>query len=764
MSSDSLFPSSIASEAGYRAEEKREETLNTSIKQVLKKYFGYSEFKPGQEAIINNTLQGSESLGIIPTGGGKSLCYQIPALLLPGVSVVVSPLIALMKDQVDALNNLGVPATYISSALTPQEINRRLRQASQGEYKLIYVAPERLTSEYFSRLAQTITISSIAIDEAHCVSQWGHDFRPSYAAIAPWIESMPYRPVISAFTATASDRVREDIIRLLSLQNPSIHLIGFDRPNLHYTVIKGSDRKKFLEQYLKTHSDQSGIIYAATRKEVDSIYSHIQSWGIAVGRYHAGLSNEERNGSQEAFLYDEIRVMVASNAFGLGIDKSNIRYVIHHNMPRNLESYYQEAGRAGRDGEKGDCILLYSPADIQTQKFLIEQTTSSEQRKEEEYRKMQTMIDYCHTTHCLRQSILEYFGEKDLPENCGNCTNCTQDYEQVDMTIEAQKIFSCIVRMKQQYGIKLVASVLKGSQNKRIRELRLDQLSTYGIMREMTLAAISDLINILAAEDYIYTTTGQYPVVKLKQKAVPVLKSQAQVILRMPSRSQATQEDSQLFQALCALRQQIARKEQVPPYVIFHDLTLREMSAHLPTDDYSMLAISGVGEIKMQKYGQLFMELIQTFASKNQPSGPVPDSDIQNRNMPDSDLPDRPDSNIPEPEKEPKQPSHMISWDLYQAGNTIPEIAKQRKIKVLTVQDHILRCAREGLELNWPEIISEEEEACILKAIQKVGTEKLKPIKEALPEQISYFAIKAAICRIELANPTTPGDTVSDRV
>ncbi len=715
--------------------------MDLSIQQVLKKYFGYSEFKPGQEDIINNTLQGRESLGIIPTGGGKSLCYQIPALLLPGISVVVSPLIALMKDQVDALNNLGVPATYISSALTPQEIQRRLQQTAQGKYKLLYAAPERLTSEYFSGLAKKIKISMIAIDEAHCVSQWGHDFRPSYAAIAPWIAAMPYRPVVTAFTATASDQVREDIIRLLSLNNPSIHLIGFDRPNLHFTVIKGSDKKKFIEEYLKTHIEQSGIIYAATRKEVDSIYTYLKSWGIKAGRYHAGLSIEERNHSQEAFLYDEFKVIVASNAFGLGIDKSNVRYVIHHNMPRNLESYYQEAGRAGRDGEKGECILLYSAADIQTQKFLIEQTTSSEERKEEEYRKMQTMIDYCHTTRCLRQSILEYFGESNLPENCGSCANCTQAYESRDMTIEAQKIFSCIKRMNQQYGINLVASVLKGSQNKRIRQLKLDQLSTYGIMSDMTIAAISDLINILAAEDYIYTTGGQYPVVRLRPKAVPVLRSQAQVILRMPPRPEKAQEDSQLFKALCVLRQEVAKKEQVPPYVIFHDLTLREMSARLPIDYNSMLAISGVGEIKIKKYGQLFMDLIRPFALENKSSSKIADSDITIA------------------DKEPKQPSHMVSWELYQAGNTIPEIAKQRKLTNLTVQDHILRCAREGFTLDWQEIVSEEEEACILEAVRRIGSGKLKPIKEALPETISYYAIKAVICKLELAKAAGCRDT-----
>ncbi len=733
-------------------EQKRKDTVDSRIKQVLNKYFGYSDFKLGQEAIINHTLQGGESLGIIPTGGGKSLCYQIPALLLPGMTIVVSPLIALMKDQVDALNHLGIPAAYISSALSSGEIQKAMQLVIQGQCKLLYAAPERLTTEYFSRLARTIQISLVAIDEAHCVSQWGHDFRPSYAAIAPWIESMPYRPVIAAFTATASHRVQNDIIRLLGLDDPKIYRAGFDRPNLYFSVIKAPNKKQYLAGYLADHAGQAGIIYTATRKEADDLHAQLKSWGIKAGRYHAGLSMEERNRTQEAFLYDEITVMAATNAFGLGIDKSNIRYVIHYNMPRSLESYYQEAGRAGRDGEKGDCILLYNSADIQTQKFLIEQSISSEERKEEEYRKLQPMIDYCHTTRCLRQSILEYFGEEDLPLDCGNCVNCTRSYESRDMTIEAQKIFSCIIRMKQQYGINMVASVLKGSQNRRIRELRLDQLSTYGIMNDMTIAAIVDLINIMVAEDYLYTSGGPYPVLRLASSAIPVLRSEARLNLRMPVRER-TPEDNSLFNMLCSLRREIARKEQLPPYVIFHDLTLRQMSARLPTDYASMLAVSGVGEVKMQKYGQPFLELIEGYLMENPPS-----SDCQVMDKTSSSDGDTAAPAPPAPAKEPRMPSHMISWDLYQAGNSISQIARERKLTNLTVQDHILRCGREGYELEWREIVSAEEEACILQAIEAAGSSKLKPIKEALPEEISYFAIKAVICRLELAESAEAAD------
>ncbi len=716
--------------------------MNTQIKQVLKKYFGYSDFRPGQEAIIQNTLEGHESLGIMPTGGGKSLCYQIPALLLPGISIVVSPLIALMKDQVDALEHLGLPATYINSALSQGEIRKRLHLLAQGRYKLLYLAPERLNSEYFSSLAGSTKISMIAIDEAHCVSQWGHDFRPSYAAIAPWIESMPYRPVITAFTATASKLVQEDIIRLLSLKDPSIYLVGFDRPNLYFSVVKAADKKKYLESYLLDHLNQSGIIYAATRKEVDKLYLHLKSLGIRVGRYHAGLSNEEKNQTQDLFIYDEIKLMVASNAFGLGIDKSNIRYVIHYNMPRNLESYYQEAGRAGRDGERGECILLYSSADQQTQKYLIEQSISSPVRKREEYKKMQLMIDYCHTTRCLRQSILEYFGEQELPANCANCANCNQAYVSTDMTIEAQKIFSCILRMNQQYGIKLVASVLKGSQNKRIQQLKLDALSTYGIMHDMTIGEIVDLINLLVAEDYLQITGGQYPVVKLSSRAIPVLRSQAQLHLRIPSKVQS-QPDDELFRRLSELRKEIARQEQVPPYVIFHDLTLKQMSLHQPQDFVSMLAISGVGQVKMEKYGQLFIELIQDYLRDQQePADEEESSELEIGS---------PNITNEKPAKEPKMPSHIQSWNLYQAGNNISQIARERELTHLTIQDHLLRCAREGYELNWPDLVTAEEEELIRAAVKDLGTEKLKPLKEALPEQISYFAIKAVICRLELA-------------
>lgn len=587
--------------------------MDSNIQYALKKYYGYSTFKPGQEDIISSILDGHDILGIMPTGGGKSVCYQLPALLLPGLSLVISPLISLMKDQVDALNELGITAACINSGMEAGQIRSCLVEAHQGNYKLLYVAPERLASESLTNLLRNLPISLIAIDEAHCVSQWGHDFRPSYLDISPWIEQLPQRPVIAAFTATATLPVRADITKLLKLVNPDVYVTGFKRENLHLSAIKGIDKNKFILGYIESHPQQSGIIYAATRREVDSLYELLSSKGFAAGRYHAGMDKDERNRNQEAFLYDEIRVITATNAFGLGIDKSNVRYVIHHNMPRHIEAYYQEAGRAGRDGEHADCILLYAPGDVQTQKYLIENSELSEERKTGEYKKLQNMIDYCHSSRCLQQYILNYFGEMDAADHCGNCSNCGQEFEITDVTIEAQKIFSCILRMNEQYGMTLVASVLKGSKNKRILELGFDKLSTYGIMSDMTLQAIVDLMHMLEAEEYMINSGGPYPVMRLTPKSWPVLKSQSKVLVRMPKTSEPEMPETDVFDLLRARRKEIAIREGVPPYVIFHDSTLREMSSRMPRDQEEMLSISGVGENKWKKYGRQFLEVIRSY-------------------------------------------------------------------------------------------------------------------------------------------------------
>ena len=576
---------------------------------TLQQVFGYDAFRGNQQAIVEHVVGGGDALVLMPTGGGKSLCYQIPPLLDGTLDVVVSPLISLMKDQVDALAEQGIAGTYINSSLTASETTRRLTAVAAGRYKLVYVAPERLSTDYFQAVLDKIDISMVAVDEAHCLSQWGHDFRPSYRQLAPFIASLPKRPLLSAFTATATPAVKDDIIDLLHLKNPAVHISGFDRPNLYFSVLRGEDKAKFIVNYVKTHGEQSGIIYASTRKEVDAVYELLRKKKVAVGRYHAGLSEKDRSQSQDEFLYDNLQVMVATNAFGMGIDKSNVRYVIHYNMPKNIESYYQEAGRAGRDGEPGECLLLFGPQDTMTQKFLIDVSTDNEERKAHEFGRLQKMIDYCHTPNCLREFIIHYFGEVTASASCDNCSNCQNESELVDITVDAQKVFSCIYRLHERYGITMVAEVLRGSKNQNVLKMHFDELSTYGLFSSRSIKDIKLLIQRLAATGYLELTESEYPVLKLTPQAYEVLRSKAQVLQQIPTERKAA-VDSTLFQQLRSLRKDIAARDNIPPYLVFSDATLQDMCQRLPQNLSELCEVKGIGERKLERYGQAFLDLL----------------------------------------------------------------------------------------------------------------------------------------------------------
>lgn len=583
-------------------------------RQILQKFYGYEDFRPGQKKVVESLLNRNDTVAIMPTGAGKSICFQIPALLFEGITLVISPLISLMKDQVDSLRQLGIAAVYINSSVSKAQLYKDLQDISAGFYKIIYIAPERLTPEYLPNSFENLNISMVAVDEAHCLSQWGHDFRPSYRNILNFTNSLRIKPIISAFTATATPKVKTDIINLLGLKQPNIFVTGFDRPNLYFSVLRGEVKDKFVIDYVKKHQDEAGIIYVGTRKDVDALQVLLEIKGIKAGRYHAGMTDEERNQMQEDFLYDNLSVMVATNAFGMGIDKPNVRYVIHYNMPKNMEAYYQEAGRAGRDGLSGNCILLYSPQDTQLQKFLISKSTESEIRQQLEYKRLQSMVDYCHTPQCLRAFILHYFGEFDVEEHCDNCSNCKLEGELIDITIDAQKVLSCVYRMHERFGVKMIAEVLKGSKSAKVKQFNFERLSTYGLMKERKLKDISDLILRLSAMQYLDITESQYPVVTLNELSWQVLRGQKKVWQKMVIVKKAKAK-GELFEALRSLRKELATKEKLPPYMIFSDATLTQMATDKPTDLELMKNIRGVGEFKLQKYGEEFLTVIKSYIS-----------------------------------------------------------------------------------------------------------------------------------------------------
>lgn len=617
---------------------------------ILRNYFGHSAFRKGQETLIDGILNGRDVLGIMPTGAGKSICYQVPAMLMDGVTIVISPLISLMKDQVTALVEAGINASCINSSLTMEEYTDFFRRAYSGQLKLIYVAPERLDTEEFLKLANTIKISMITVDEAHCVSQWGQDFRPSYLRICEFIEKLPYRPIISAFTATATGDVREDISNMLKLQNPIEIVTGFDRKNLYFGIVNPTSKYTKLVKLLKKYPEQCGIIYCLSRKNVEEVCSKLNADGFSASRYHAGLSAEERKRNQEDFIYDRKQIMVATNAFGMGIDKSDVRFVIHYNMPKNIESYYQEAGRAGRDGEPADCILLYSGQDVRTNRFLIdksrdENTELSPEQSELVYQKdierLKYMTFYSTLSDCLRSYMLRYFGEY-TEDDCGNCSSCCGDFENVDITVDAQKIISCVYRVHQKgrdFGKGMIIDILHGTSNDRLLSLGFDKLSTYGIMADSLVRTIRKEVDFLLQEEYLLATDDEYPVLRLSAKSADVLKGNVTLTMKISKKlpkaekSKYQQEkeyysESGLYKELKKLRKQLADEENVPAYIIFSDATLRDMCRKLPTFIGKFLEVSGVGRKKAEKYGEQFCKLISDYVKNNPDDEKAPEGEM----------------------------------------------------------------------------------------------------------------------------------------
>ncbi len=720
-----------------------------NINELLKVYFGYDEFRQGQMELIEGTLNGRDALGIMPTGGGKSLCYQLPAVAMDGVTIVISPLISLMKDQVGALKEVGISAEYINSTQGYSELMDIVNNIRMGKYKIIYVAPERLNTPLFIDLIKDIRVSMVAIDEAHCISQWGHDFRPSYLEIPRFIESLDRRPVVTAFTATATKQVVNEIKKLIRLQKPIEIITGFDRPNLYYQVIKVSKKFKHLLKYLNSSArSDAGIIYCATRKNVESVTKKLNEEGFKAVAYHGGMNSDERQENQDDFILGRKNIMVATNAFGMGIDKPDVRFVIHYNMPRNMEAYYQEAGRAGRDGEKSDCILMYSPSDIVKQKLIIESNTFDPKREEILYTNLQYLIDYCHTNDCLRDKILNYFGEDTKLDNCENCSNCLDESEMIDITIEAQKVLSCVYRLEQRYGVNVVTQVLRGSKIKKLLEADLDKVSTYGIMTDYNNHTIREIIMTLASKGYIYITADKYPILKLTNNSMDVLKGKVKVFHKkdlIHGKAEDKKDtklsktnidfDKGLFNKLKELRFKIATEKEVPPYVIFHDSTLKEMAAYLPQDKNTFLDIKGVGEKRYDSYGETFIEIIKEYCKENELKP------TEKRNSSEVKIEDL-DNN------EEKSNRYDLTYSYYLEELSLKELSDRRGFTQGTIIKHLKKCQEDGKVIDWNRFITDKEkEKKILATIKEIGADKLSPIKTALDEDISYEDIRIVICK-----------------
>ena len=603
--------------------------LRNRALQLLQTYFGYTSFRPAQEAPVASLLQNEDVVAIMPTGAGKSICFQIPALCKSGISIVFSPLISLMKDQVDSLVDQNIPAALINSTLTQTEFNKTMYEVRSGKIKLLYIAPERLGSNFFCNVLRSMPISQVIVDEAHCISQWGHDFRPSYRLIGDWLSSLPKRPVVGAFTATATKAVENDIKKLLGLDCANVYVTGFDRPNLSFSVVRTSKRMDYVVDYVRRHSNENGIIYCSTRKDVERVYDNLTRAGIQTGYYHAGLSDEMRQDMQNKYAFDQLQVMVATNAFGMGIDKSNVRYVLHYQMPRNMESYYQEAGRAGRDGAPAECILLYSGQDVRVHKYLIEQGHLEPQREQVELRKLQSMIDYCFCSTCLRKYMLAYFGEIVPWLECSNCSSCNTKGERVNVTKEAKAIFRAIIATEERYGASMISSIVRGERTDRITRAGLDALSVFGYLSDVGDKEIKGLIQQFVASGYLRSSMGKYPVLSVTAGAEEVLAGHKEVEeirqeVIVPSRktkksasisrSEVPRSGSGgLFEHLRQHRKQLASQLGVPPYIIFPDTVLIDLANIRPKTLGEFGNIKGVGEAKLKKYGLSFLEAISQY-------------------------------------------------------------------------------------------------------------------------------------------------------
>jgi len=694
-------------------------------KNILQKYYGYKNFRDNQDIIIDKIISEKDTLCVMPTGAGKSICYQIPAILFEGLTLVISPLISLMKDQVDMLKENGISAAYINSSLTDEEYFNVLNGIKSNKYKLIYLAPERIQQDGFFSFIKNINISMIAIDEAHCISQWGHEFRPSYRNIINLINNLDKRPIVTAFTATATPEVKEDIKFQLNMYNPFEVNTSFDRENIYFEVIETKDKEKYLLENI--NPEESSIIYCATRKKVEEVFSFLNENNLSVTKYHAGLNDFTRLSNQNDFIYDRKPIMVATVAFGMGIDKSNVRKVIHYNLPKTMENYYQEAGRCGRDGEKAKAILLYSAGDVGIQNFLIKNSTNSK----DDYDKLDYMIDYATGTDCLRRKILNYFHEN-LEEDCGNCSNCNKEFKEKDITIEAQKILSCIKRMGEMSGANLVADVLKGSRKKQVLSFEYDKLSTYGIMRDYKRDDILDIISELTRQNALSTTGMPKPILKLNKNSYDIFKgkkvsmkyTEKKINTNINTYDNLNKENLILFDIFKNWRYEKSKEQNIPPYIVANDKLLISLTKKLPQTKRDLLEIEGIGENKLNQYGDDIINIINNY--------------LENK-------PKKDNINLTTPVKITN--TRLESYKLYQEGLSFNSISKMRNLSEVTVINHILDCYKYGYPVKEEDFLKDNWEKQILDAITKVGDEYLKPIKEALTDEIDYNAIKYTLIK-----------------